>query len=56
MQYVMLAWELASYYKLGNDLALIQQRRKNPMQVFIESSINEYAKRYAYNSLNNNYR
>lgn len=56
MQYVMLAWELASYYILGNDLALIQQNRKNPIQVFIESSINEYAKRYAYSSLNNSYR
>lgn len=52
----MLAWELVSYYRLGNDLSLIQQRSKNPIQVFIESSINEYAKRYAYNSLNNNYR
>lgn len=56
MQYVMLAWKLASYYKFGNDLVLIQQNRKNPIQVFIESSINEYAKTYAYNSLNNNYR
>ena len=56
MQYVMLTWELASYYKLGNDLSLMLQGRKNPVQVFIESGINVYAKRFAYNSLNYNNR
>lgn len=50
----MFAWKIASYYKLGNVLALLQQGRKNPIQVFIESGINDYAKRLAYNSLNYN--
>lgn len=54
MKMLMLTWELASYYKLGNDLSLILQGCKNPLQVFIESGINDYAKRFAYNSLNYN--
>lgn len=56
MQLLMLAWEFASYYKLGSDLVLMQQGRKNPAQVFIETGVNEYAKRIAYNSLNYNNR
>lgn len=56
MKMLMLAWEFVSYYKLGNDLSLILQGRKNPLQVFIESDINDYAKRFAYNSLNYNNR
>lgn len=56
MKMLMLTWEFVSYYKLGNDLSLILQGRKNPLQVFIESGINDYAKRFAYNSLNYNNR
>ena len=50
MYYLMYAWSIASNYKLGNDLVLISQRCKNPIQVLLEHKVNDYAQRAFYNS------
>lgn len=42
--------EITSFYKLGNDVRLISQRRKNPFQVILETAFNEKIKRFIYNS------
>ena len=46
-----LIWEVVSYYKLGNDLFLMKQGNKNPIQAFIEVGVNEYAKKSVYSLL-----
>lgn len=56
MIYLMPAWELASRNKLVNDLILVAQNRKNPVQVFLETVLNDHAKRFVYASLNYYYR
>lgn len=51
MRELMIAWELASYYKIGNDIVQIANRNKNPFQVLLETYVNESAKNLVYNSL-----
>ena len=51
MREFMIAWELASYYKLGNDIAQIASRNKNLFQFLLETYVSENAKSLVYNSL-----
>lgn len=56
MRELMIVWELASYYKLGNDITQIANKNKNPFQVLLETYVNESAKNLVYNSLFTNNR
>ena len=52
MYKVMNAWEIASNVKFANDLVLVARRRKSPLQIFVRTMLDNYAKQVVYTSWN----